>query len=471
MKNERTVKINATAFSIAGALLIAALVITVNFITTPQVIWFIYPLFAVAWWPVSVYFCSRKQYLAFSITGSSLIIVFLAVTNLVTSPHFLWFIYGIPPVLFWPVGMVFRKQLAKLPFALVFGAVIIGYFTAVNLLLTPHYFWAIHLVYLTIWWPLCLLSRGKGEYKKLSVTGTLITIVYLSLCNLMTSTFPWALFACYPLIWWPISMYSGKRLGSLRLSIIGAVCTTLWYGALNLLLSASPWIVFIAYAVLWWPLSVFFYGRGCAHWYAAAMTAISIVFLTAVNLLYSPSALWAFYPSFAILWWPMTLFFARGRKWFGYSLAASLLTIAFLVVTNLITSPGFLWSLFPALGILWWPLSVYFAKRNKPFGFSLAGSALAIVLFVSINLLTSPSFLWSLFPALGILWWPLSVYFAKRNKPFAFSLAGSTLAIVLFVSINLLTSPSFLWSMFPAFAILWWPLGVYFHRRKLAHQI
>jgi len=85
--------------------------------------------------------------------------------------------------------------------------------------------------------------------------------------------------------------------------------------------------------------------------------------------------------------------------------------------------------------------------------------------------MASPGFLWFIFPALCILWWPAGAFFAQRKSPLAFAVAGSLLVIALVVSVNLITSPSFLWCVFPIFGILWWPAGVLFHgahRRRLA---
>lgn len=43
-------------FSIWGSLLIIALSIFINFYYSPHVIWFVYPAFAVAWWPLSMFY-------------------------------------------------------------------------------------------------------------------------------------------------------------------------------------------------------------------------------------------------------------------------------------------------------------------------------------------------------------------------------------------------------------------------------
>ena len=43
-------------FSIWGSLLIIGLMIFVNFYTSPDTIWFVYPTFGVLWWPLSMFY-------------------------------------------------------------------------------------------------------------------------------------------------------------------------------------------------------------------------------------------------------------------------------------------------------------------------------------------------------------------------------------------------------------------------------
>lgn len=49
---------------------------------------------------------------------------------------------------------------------------------------------------------------------------------------------------------------------------------------------------------------------------------------------------------------------------------------------------------------------------------------------------------------------------AKLNLEF--SVWGSTLIIALFLFINLYYTPNTIWAIYPIFAILWWPLSMYF---------
>ncbi|MDQ0226504.1 hypothetical protein CHH83_05625 [Bacillus sp. 7586-K] len=56
-----------------------------------------------------------------------------------------------------------------------------------------------------------------------------------------------------------------------------------------------------------------------------------------------------------------------------------------------------------------------YAKLNL--GYSIWGSMLIIGLFVFINFYYTPSTIWFVYPTFAILWWPLSMYFYwKRNK-------------------------------------------------------
>ncbi len=515
----------ATPFAIAGVIMTAALLAVTNLITTPETLWCIYPIYAVAWWPIGVALCRAKHYFAFAAAGSLLTMAFLAAVNMLASPGHLRFLYTVPPLLFFPAGVYFKDKMQSLAVALSFSVIIIAYYAVINIMLTPGHVWAIYPIYLTLWWPVSLYFTSKGQYKAFSVAGAVMTIAFFIASNLLETAFPWALFACFPVLWWPVAMYFGKKMGGLKFSIFCSICTLLWYGALNIFIApGSPWVMFVAFALAWWVLSVFFYGRQRPHVYAAVMSVISIAFFIAVNAIYSPGAIWAFYPAFAILWWPVTLLFAKYHAWRGYAFTASAMTIGFLAAVNVITSPSYPWSVFPALGILWWPLATCFKGRHKPFGFSIAaviliaatlaavnlitspgilwcvftvpallwwplaagfagkhkpfgfailGALLAIGTLVAINLITSPSFLWSVFAALGILWWPAAVLFAKKKSPLGLSIAGSMLAMALLAAINFMTSPGFPWCVFPLFGILWWPLSVYFHvtrKRRFAEQ-
>ncbi|CAH0252734.1 permease prefix domain 1-containing protein [Peribacillus sp. Bi134] len=47
-------------YSIWGSVLIISLLVFINFYYSPHVIWFVYPTFAVLWWPLTMYFRWKK---------------------------------------------------------------------------------------------------------------------------------------------------------------------------------------------------------------------------------------------------------------------------------------------------------------------------------------------------------------------------------------------------------------------------
>nr|WP_295975696.1 permease prefix domain 1-containing protein [uncultured Bacillus sp.] len=48
-------------YSIWGSVLIISLLVFINVYYSPHVIWFVYPTFAVLWWPLTMYFRWRKM--------------------------------------------------------------------------------------------------------------------------------------------------------------------------------------------------------------------------------------------------------------------------------------------------------------------------------------------------------------------------------------------------------------------------
>jgi hypothetical protein len=110
--------------------------------------------------------------------------------------------------------------------------------------------------------------------------------------------------------------------------------------------------------------------------------------------------------------------------------------------------------------------------KGKNAGLSLAfsvwGAILIIGLFLFINFYYTPSFIWFVFPTFAILWWPMAMYFRwlKMNKEisigFPFSVCSFLLILGLLLFCNFYLTPRFIWFVYPAFAVLWWPLAMFF---------
>ena len=107
------------AFSIWGTILIIGLVLFINFYYTPQTIWFVYPLFAVIWWPMSLFFHwlhlknDTAIGLPFSVCSFALITGLFVFINLYYTPNYIWFVYPTFAVLWWPLAMLFVRLREK----------------------------------------------------------------------------------------------------------------------------------------------------------------------------------------------------------------------------------------------------------------------------------------------------------------------------------------------------------------------
>jgi hypothetical protein len=132
------------------------------------------------------------------------------------------------------------------------------------------------------------------------------------------------------------------------------------------------------------------------------------------------------------------------------------------MILNLVT-PGVPWCIFPIFGILWWPLSVYFAGRKQPLLFAAYGTGLLWALFLLTYLFTSPgAHPWFLYPMLGTFWWPLSVWGSIVGAR-KFSVTATLHIILTLLTINLITSPGAWWWIYPSIFVIWWPLSMHLH--------
>ncbi|MDQ0207262.1 hypothetical protein [Alkalicoccobacillus murimartini] len=186
----------------------------------------------------------------------------------------------------------------------------------------------------------------------------------------------------------------------------------------------------------------------------------TILFLFFINWMTTPEQLWAIYPALFLLFWPLNALFKfpNGHKW--YSLCASILLICILLAINLVETPGYLWILYAWLPILYWPLVVFAGRLAAMPTFSVLASIFFLLYYVGLNIYFEPGFPWFIFPAFVILWWPMSVTFAKR--PMLYSVFGALLVTLFFWNVNTLITPDVIWAVYPIFTVLWWPLTIYY---------
>lgn len=203
--------------------------------------------------------------------------------------------------------------------------------------------------------------------------------------------------------------------------------------------------------------------------FAATGSGMTILFLIIVNYLTSPQYPWFIYPAFGLLLWPIGIYCIKIGNQKLLSILVSAIIIAFLIVENFIDSPKHPWSLYATFPILWWPILVLLGKSAKTMIVAWIGSISIILYYSVLNVTLSPGYPWVIFPAFVVLWWPLSIYHARKKTFFEFSIHATLLIMTFFISVNIISSPHTIWAVYPIFCVLWWPLSMYYfvYKRRM----
>ena len=304
-------------FSITGSLLIILFFAFINFTTGARFPWSIFPSYAVLFWPLTAIFAGRHSMKIFSLIGSLLTIAVLFILNYLTSWGYPWFLYPSFAILWWPVALFFGANHAK-TFSIAGSIVIIAAMIVTNLIASPSNIWFYYPVFAVVWWPLSVLFATPRTIMGYSIAGAAIIITFLTLTNYLESpSCPWAPLTYFPALMWPLGVLLGRRWGTLRAALWGCLAGMLYYAAMNIwLFPGFPWAIFPVYALLWWPLAVAFAKREHSLLFSVAGSLLSAAFFIAVNIIASPETIWAVYPIFALVWWPLSVycFSCRSRK-------------------------------------------------------------------------------------------------------------------------------------------------------------
>lgn len=296
---------------------------------------------------------------------------------------------------------------------------------------------------------------------------SILLILVLTFTNLYFS--PDSLWFIYPvagIIWMALTIILAKRNSAIKIAISGAVMISLAAVCVNLKFTPEyHWFFEAIFLALWWPLGVYIARHPHSKVLSILGSLLIIAMLVIENLIHSPKYLWFVYAVFPILWWPIIKLFPKLAASKAFAVISSLIIISYYAALNMFCAPGYPWFIYPAFAVLWWPLANRLGGKGKGFSFSLAGSGLIILFFIIVNLVSSPNAVWAIYPIFAVLWWPLAYGLGRKGKGFALSLAGSGLTIIFFVMVNYITSPRAIWAIYPIFAVLWWPLGVYFHKK------
>lgn len=409
-------KNRALGFSIIGSLVIIAFMIFINYTTSPGFPWFIYPTFAVLWWPIGVFFSKRGSALGFAVIGSILITSLMVITNLITSPGFLWFIFPVFAVLWWPVSIFLgRKPKA---FSITGSIMIIGLFLLTYFITSSGHPWFIYPAFAVLWWPMAVLV-GRGRAKLFSLLGFLLINVFLITVNLITSPeYLWFSHVTFVTLWWPLSVFLAKR-KTIRIYSLLASLMTIGYLSITNYLSPSggPWFLYTVYPLLLWP-AVMYMGKHAARIpFALAGSLVGIVFYLGLNLFISPGHPWILYLILPFVWWPVSMAFKKVANTLPYLFISITIFTLYYGLLNIFVSPGYAWSLYLLYPYAWAVIGIYFGRRKMALGLAVAATVITAVFCSVLNMILTPDTIWAVYPVFAILWWPVSVYFFKtRNK-------------------------------------------------------
>lgn len=212
-----------------------------------------------------------------------------------------------------------------------------------------------------------------------------------------------------------------------------------------------------------------FFGTEHGKMFSIIGSVVIIASLLITNYVASPSVSWFYYPAFAVIWWPLSMLLAGPRTIKAYSVVGALILAAFFTLENLLKTPLCPWALLTYFPVLMWPVGILLGKRLGKLSIALLGSLAGILYYTILNITVFPGFPWAIFPAYALLWWPLAIVsFAQRKRLMLFSVAGTLLSAAFFIAVNAVSSPETIWAVYPIFALLWWPLAIYYfvYRRR-----
>lgn len=403
----------------------------------------------------------NKKALGFSITGSVIIILFMLFINFTTSPGFPWFIYPAFAALWWPLG-VFAAQKGGARFMAIAGPLLsAAFFIAVNLTTSPGFLWCVFPIFGLLWWPLGYFLGRK--IKIFSLISAVLVIGFFLLVNVMTGFgHPWFIYPAFGIIWWPLAVLVGRGRAKL-FSLLGFLLIAGFFITVNLVTSPGDlWFIHTVFAAAWWPLSVFLARRRTIKVYSLMASLMTIAYLVVLNLVYSPGTLWCLYSVFPLVMWPAIMYMERQAASLPVAIAGSLTGIVYYLMLNIFMSPGHPWILYLALPLVWWPVAIMFRKIAANAGFLLAGMTVFIIYYGLLNIFISPGHPWSLYLIYPYAWAVIGMYYGRRKKAFALSIAATVITAAFVTVINFIYTPNTIWAIFPVFAIVWWPLSLYF---------
>ena len=159
----------------------------------------------------------------------------------------------------------------------------------------------------------------------------------------------------------------------------------------------------------------------------------------------------------------------RDRVWFA-AVNAVLLAAYFVLAHRFLTPGAHPWYWYTFFPLAWWVFAL--AARGRalaPRSLSLSMGVM-LVYYGALNLWLAPGTPWILFLTLPAAAAVIGALCGKAHAYLRLSVWMTLAGIAYFAAVNLVFSPRALWAVYPAFALLWWPLSMWLHTRKIAEE-
>lgn len=192
-----------------GSLIVIFLTLTNIFVLRhPDLTWILYPAYAMILWPVSVFFTRKGRYKVFSYLVSFILVLYLVIENMRTTPHYPWALYAVFPIIGWSVFTVLGRWARTYAASWIGSAVAILYYTGLNLFLEPGHPWAVYPAFVFLWWPLSMYYAKTKRHLEFSITASIYISAFFITVNTITTPHEiWAIYPIFAITWWPLSMY------------------------------------------------------------------------------------------------------------------------------------------------------------------------------------------------------------------------------------------------------------------------